>query len=66
MGCMDELRDRLIEAAQEPKKVTGDTGSVEAHSLKDIREADEYITKTQAATNTRRGLRFNKMISPGP
>jgi len=65
----DELRDKISETAQGPRRVRTDAGEVEAQSLADMIEADKYLSGKNAATssanNTRRGLRFNKLIPPG-
>jgi hypothetical protein len=53
--------------AQGPKRVRTDAGEVESQSLADMIEADKYLAarNATAATNTHRGLRFNKLIPPG-
>lgn len=61
----DEISDAIEENATGPKRVSGDAGSVEQHSLADQIEADKYIASKNAASNPSRGLRFTKMIPPG-
>jgi len=65
----DELRDKISETAQGPKRVRTDAGEVESQSVADMIEADKYLSgksaATSSATNTRRGLRFNKIVPPG-
>lgn len=65
----DEIRDKITENAQGPKRVRTDAGEVESQSLRDQIEADKYLAGrdavTAAANRTRRGLRFNKLIPPG-
>ena len=47
------LRDAIRENALGPKRVQGDAGSVEQHSLKDQIEAERFLASKEA---TRRGL----------
>lgn len=63
----DELRDKIAETATGPKRVRTDAGEVEAQDLASMIEADKYLAARAASTgsNTRRGLRFNKLIPPG-
>lgn len=65
----DEVSNKLAEAAVGPKRVRTDAGEVEAHDLDQIIEADKYLASKAAVNgsgnNTRRGLRFNKLIPPG-
>ena len=63
----DELANKIDTVAQGPKRVRTDAGEVEAQSLADMIEADKYLAAraATAATNTHRGLRFNKLIPPG-
>ena len=64
----DEVSNALKQAAVGPKRVRTDAGEVEAHDLDQQIEADKYLASKAAvsgANNTRRGLRFNKLIPPG-
>jgi hypothetical protein len=63
----DELRDKIAETASGPKRVRTDAGEVEAQDVASMIEADKYLAAKAASTgsNTRRGLRFNKLIPPG-
>jgi hypothetical protein len=65
----DELRQKIAETASGPSRVRTDAGEVEAQDLGAMIEADKYLSARSAATNsgsnTRRGLRFNKLIPPG-
>jgi hypothetical protein len=60
----DDLTDSIEENAAAPKRASGDTGSMESHSLPDQIAADRYIKANKAA---RRGLgiRHVKLIPPG-
>lgn len=57
----EPLDQSIRENAQGPDKATGDSGSVEQHSLPDQIEADRYL----AAKSKSRGLRFSKFVPPG-
>lgn len=65
----DELRDKIAETASGPKRVRTDAGEVESQDIGQMIEADKYLSArgaaTSSTTNTRRGLRFNKLIPPG-
>lgn len=69
VGMSDELRDKIAESAAGPKRVRTDAGEVESHDLNQMVEADKYLSAktaaTSSATNTRRGLRFNRLVPPG-
>ena len=62
---MPDLEDTISESAQGPAEVSGDAGSVKQHPLPDLIEADRYLTSKTAATQTKKGLRFNKLTQPG-
>jgi hypothetical protein len=61
---MAESEDTILDNAMAPKKVTGDEGSVEQHSIPDQIAADRYKLAKQAS---RRGigLKMTKLIPPG-
>jgi hypothetical protein len=63
----DEIASKIDAVAQGPKRVRTDAGEVESQSLADMIEADKYLAarNATAASNTHRGLRFNKLIPPG-
>ena len=63
----DELRQKISDVASGPKRVRTDAGEVEAQDVASMIEADKYLSARQASSgtgNTRRGLRFNKLIPP--
>jgi len=60
----ENLADAIEENAAGPKKASGDSGSVEQHSLKDQIEADKYLASKQAARAKGLGIKLTK-ISPG-
>jgi len=59
-----DLENAIEENAGGPKKASGDSGSVEQHSLKDQIEADKYLASKQAARAKGLGIKLAK-ISPG-
>lgn len=65
----DELRDKISEVAQGPKRVRTDAGEVEAQDIGEMIEADKYLSGksavSQTSTRQNRGLRFNRLIPPG-
>jgi hypothetical protein len=61
----EELEESIRENAQQPAKASGDSGSVEQHSLSEQIEADRYLQEKRAMKSRRLGLRFTKIIPPG-
>ena len=58
------IQNAITENAQGPKKVTGDAGSVEQHSLKDQIEAEKFTQAQKAAAQPGLGIKLLK-IQPG-
>ena len=61
----DDLKDSIRESAMAPAKASGDAGSVEQHKLTEQIAADKYLASKTAASQPKRGLRFNKLVPPG-
>ncbi len=61
----ENLDQSIQDNARNPKRASGDAGSVEQHSLKDQIEADRYLASKEAAKAKNRGVRFSKMVPPG-
>lgn len=61
----DDLTSSIADAAKSPKKVEGDAGSVEQHSLADQIAADRYLASKKALNSKNRGFRVTKMVPPG-
>ncbi len=61
----DEVQTAIEEGAQKPKRMRGDEGEVEQHSLKDLIEADRYLSSKAAVAKQHRGLRWNVLKHPG-
>jgi hypothetical protein len=55
----------ITDNAQGPKKVQGDAGAVEQHSLPDQIAADRYLASKQAVRSKSKGIRISKLIPPG-
>lgn len=61
----DDLAANISDNAKSPKKVEGDAGSVEQHSLADQIAADRYLASKKALNSKNRGFRVTKMVPPG-
>ena len=59
----DDLGDTIRDNASNPKRASGDSGSVEQHSLKDQIAADKYLESKKASRSKGRGIKLVK-ISP--
>jgi len=60
----DDLDNQISENAAGPRKASGDSGSVEQHSLPDQIAADKYLESKKASRA--KGLRIKlAKISPG-
>jgi hypothetical protein len=60
----DEIKNTIEQNAAEPKRVRGDSGEVEQHSLKDQIEADRYLASKKAASKGF-GVRISKLKASG-
>ncbi len=61
----DEIEKTIEDNAKGPKKATGDSGSVEQHSLSDQITADKYLASKKAARSRGLGIRMSKLVPPG-
>ena len=61
----DKLRDVILENARGPKRVEGDSGSVEQHSLKDQIEAERFLAAKEATRKPGLGIKFTKIAADG-
>ena len=62
----DELQQSIEQNATAPKRVRGDSGEVEQHSLKDQIEADRYLASKKATQGKGMGgIRISKMKASG-
>ncbi len=62
---MADLEETIESASQNPAAASGDSGSVTAHNLKDLIEADKYLAAKAASKVAGFGVRFTKLKPPG-
>ena len=60
----ENLDNTVRENAAGPRKASGDSGSVEQHSLTDQIAADRYLNSKQAMKSGL-GVRKTKLVPPG-
>ena len=60
----DDLSDNIKESASGPRRASGDSGSVEQHSLPDQIAADKFLESKKASRKKGLGIKVAK-ISPG-
>ena len=61
----DDLEITIRENAQGPAKASGDSGSMEQHSLPNQIAADRYLESKKAARSNGLGIGFKKLVPPG-
>jgi len=61
----EEIENAIIENAQGPAKASGDSGSMEQHSLPDQIAADRYLESKKVARGKGLGIRLQKLVPPG-
>lgn len=61
----DELDDAILENATGPARASGDSGSVDQHSLPDQIAVAKYRAGRAAVARPHRGLLFTKLVPPG-
>ncbi len=59
------LKDAIAENAKGPKKVQGDSGSVEQHSLQDQIAAERFLQSKKAAQKPGLGIKLTKLSPDG-
>ena len=60
----EDIDNTIRENATGPKRASGDSGSVEQHSLGDQIAADRYLNSKQAIKKGL-GVRMSKLVPPG-
>jgi len=60
----DSIDNAIKDSAAGPKRASGDSGSVEQHSLPDQIAADKYLESKKASRSKGLGIKLAK-ISPG-
>jgi hypothetical protein len=61
----ETIADAIKENAAGPAKASGDSVSIEQHSIQDQIAADRYLASKRAAAKPHRGMRFTRIIPPG-
>ena len=61
----ETIADAIKENAAGPAKASGDSVSIEQHSIQDQIAADRYLASKRAANKPHRGMRFTRIIPPG-
>ena len=62
----DDLASAIRENAAGPRRASGDSGSMEQHSLKDQIEAEKFLaSKNAVATNPAKAFTRVKIVPPG-
>jgi hypothetical protein len=61
----EELDDTIRENAQGPAKASGDSGSMEQHSLPDQIEADRYLESKKATRKKGLPIGLKRIAPPG-
>ena len=63
MSTLATIIDQI--ATDKFRKVSGDSGSMETHSLDDLIKADRYLNSKAIVTNPLRAMKFAKAHPPG-
>ena len=61
----ETIADAIKENAAGPAKASGDSVSIEQHSIQDQIAADRYLASKRAASKPHRGMRFTRIVPPG-
>ena len=61
----DSLEDTIVDNAKGPSKASGDSGSMEQHSLPDQIATDRYLENKKAARRKGLGVGMKKLVPPG-
>jgi len=61
----ENLDTQIRDNASGPKKATGDSGSVDQHSLNDQIAADRYLASKAAVRSKGLGIRLSRLVPPG-
>lgn len=61
----DEIDDAIETSATGPKRASGDSGSVEQHSLLDQIAADKYLASKTASRSSGMGIKLTRIAPRG-
>lgn len=62
----ETIRDAIKQTAQDPKSAQADGVRVDSHPIRDLIEADRYLTQKEAANGTGLPIRIHKIRSGPP
>lgn len=65
MAETPSLSESIAESAAAPRRMKGDEGEMEAHSLPDQIAADQYLSSKSVAKRPFRALKSVRIIGPG-
>lgn len=66
LGAMSEdLGETIAQNAAQPRRLKGDEGEAEAHSMQDLIAADNHLASKRVAKKPYRAIGFAKMTGPG-
>jgi hypothetical protein len=61
----EELDEAIRTNAEGPRSASGDSGSMQQHSIPDQIAADRYLASKKAARSKGLGVRLTKVVPPG-
>ena len=61
----ENLEESIRDGAKSPRRVKGDSGEVEQHSLRDQIAADQYLASKNAMKKKGMGVVFKKLVPHG-
>ena len=61
----EQIENMIIENASGPKKVKGDSGEVEQHSLSELIEVEKFIASKKSTKAKGFGIVVKKMVNGG-
>ena len=64
MSDADDVNDAIADVAQNPKRIKGDEGEIEEHSLDDLIKAQKHLAGRTAVSGGK-GFRLSKFKAPG-
>jgi hypothetical protein len=65
LAVADDLASAIRENAEGPRPASGDSGSVQQHSLPDVIVSDKYLASKGAMARKGLGLTRVKIVLPG-
>ncbi len=61
----DELKNTIEQNAAQPRRVRGDSGEVEQHSLSELIEVEKFLASKKASRSKGFGVVVKKMANGG-